>query len=132
MQKLNFHKFLVVLTVVCGLIILAFQNLQTKWELDPLVWLTLFYFFALTWVTYKIANSGVNKDNKTFISRIYGAIGIRFIFSVFPLFIYLLFYPKRELPFIVSYLLLYFFYTAFEIYFLVVNLRPDLNKKNPS
>ncbi len=132
MQKINFHKSLVGLTLICGVLIFAFQAFQTKWILDSLAWISLFYFFALTWLTFKIANSGVKKDNKTFITRIYGAIGIRFIFSIFPLFIYLIFYPKREMPFIIVYLLLYFFYTAFEIYFLVVNLRPDLNKKNPS
>jgi hypothetical protein len=132
MSKLNFHKSLVSLTLLCGFLILAFQTFQTKWVLDSLAWISLFYFFGLTWLTYKIANSGVNKDNKTFITRTYGAIGIRFIFSIFPLIIYLIFYPRREMPFIITYLLLYFFYTAFEIYFLVVNLRPDLNKKNPS
>jgi hypothetical protein len=97
-----------------------------------LVWVALIYFFSLTWVTFKISNSALGKDNKTFITRIYSAIGIRFIFSIFPLLIYLLFYPEREMPFIIAYLLLYFFYTAFEIYYLVVNLRPELKQKDPS
>jgi hypothetical protein len=132
MSKFNFHKSLVALTLICGLLIFAFQSFQSKWVLDSLVWISLFYFFCLTWLTFKIANSGFKKDNKTFITRIYGAIGIRFIFSISPLIIYLIFYPKREMPFIIAYLLLYFFYTAFEIYYLVVNLRPELKQKDPS
>jgi hypothetical protein len=132
MQKSNFHKNLFLLTAICGALILAFQLFQNKWNLNSLVWVALIYFFSLTWVTFKISNSALGKDNKTFITRIYSAIGIRFIFSIFPLLIYLLFYPEREMPFIIAYLLLYFFYTAFEIYYLVVNLRPELKQKDPS
>lgn len=132
MQKSNFNKNLFLLTAICAVLILAFQLLQNKLVLNSLVWIALIYFFSLTWITFKIANSALGKDNKTFITRIYSAIGIRFIFSIFPLLIYLLFYPVREMPFIISYLLLYFFYTAFEIYYLVVNLRPELKQKDPS
>jgi hypothetical protein len=115
-----------------GLCIVGFQNAQTKIQLSNLVWIALAYYFFLTLVTYKIMNSGFPKDNKTFITRMYSAIGIRFVFSIFPLFIYLIFSPERELSFAVVYLLLYFFYTAFEIYYLVVNLRPELKQKDPS
>jgi hypothetical protein len=128
MRKLKFFPSLITLTVVMGLCIVGFQNAQTKIQLSNLVWIALAYYFFLTLVTYKIMNSGFPKDNKTFITRMYSAIGIRFVFSIFPLFIYLIFSPERELSFAVVYLLLYFFYTAFEIYFLVVNLRPDLKK----
>ena len=128
MRKLKFFPSLITLTGVMGLCIVGFQNAQTKIQLSNLVWIALAYYFFLTLVTYKIMNSGFPKDNKTFITRMYSAIGIRFVFSIFPLFIYLIFSPERELSFAVVYLLLYFFYTAFEIYFLVVNLRPDLKK----
>jgi len=128
MNKLKFFPSLFILTGVLGLFILGFQQLQSQIILNNLVWLALVYFFLLTSATYKITNSGLPKDNKTFITRTYSAIGIRFIFSIFPLFIYLIFSPERQLSFAVVYLFLYFFYTAFEIYFLVVNLRPDLKK----
>lgn len=128
MNKLKFFPSLFILTGVMALFILSFQHLQNKIELSNLVWPALIYFFLLTIATHKIANSGLPKDNKTFITRTYSAIGIRFIFSIFPLFIYLIFSPERQLSFAIVYLLMYLFYTAFEIYFLVVNLRPDLKK----
>jgi hypothetical protein len=128
MNKLQFFPSLVILTGVLALFILGFQHLQSQVFLSNLVWGALIYYFLLTAFTYKISYSGLPKDNNTFITRIYGAIGIRFLFSIFPLFIYLIFSPERQLSFAIVYLFLYFFYTAFEIYFLVVNLRPVQKK----
>lgn len=128
MNKLKFYPSLLMLTGVLALLILSFQNLQPHIALSNLIWFALLYYLLLTAITHKISNSGLPKDNKTFIIRTYSAIGIRFIFSIFPLIIYLIFSPERQLSFAVVYLFLYFFYTAFEIYFLVVNLRPDLKK----
>jgi hypothetical protein len=128
MIKNKFYSSLSILTLVMVILIFCFQQFQNSISVNNFVWIALVYFLLLTLLTYKITNSGLPKDNKTFITRTYSAIGIRFIFSIFPLFIYLIFSPIRELSFIVVYLLLYFFYTAFEIYYLVVNLRPDLKK----
>lgn len=128
MKKPSFIPSLFVLTALLALGIFCFQQFALSIPLSNLAWAALVYFLLLTLVTYKITQSGLPKDNKTFITRTYSAIGIRFVFSIFPLFIYLIFSPERQLSFAVVYLFLYFFYTAFEIYFLVVNLRPDLKK----
>jgi hypothetical protein len=128
MFKDRFSKSINVITLILAGGILIFKGAQEKIPLSNLVWLALIYFYFMSLVIYFISKSGLKKDNKTFITRIYSSIGIRFIFSLSPLLIYLFFSSTKELSFIISYLLLYFFYTAFEIYFLVVNLRPDLNK----
>ncbi len=128
MKNNKFYLYSIVLTLVLALLLAGFQNFQQQIVVSNLAWVALAYFYLLTIVTYLITNSALPKDNKTFIYRTYGAIGIRFVFSIFPLFIYLIFSPERQLSFAVVYLFLYFFYTAFEIYFLVVNLRPDLKK----
>jgi hypothetical protein len=128
MTKNKFMPALLALSAAMAAGIFVFQLVFPSIPLTNLVWLALVYFILLTLVTYKITNSGLPKDNKTFFVRVYSAIGIRFVFSIFPLFIYLIFSPERQLSFAIVYLLLYFFYTAFEIYFLVVNLRPDLKK----
>lgn len=125
MSKPRFFPALLILTLVMGVVLVIAQQ---QVAITNLAWAALVYFFLLTLVLYKIAYSALPKDNKTFLTRIYSVIGLRFLFSLFPLLIYLLFANKPELSFAVFYLLLYFFYTAFEIYFLVVNLRPDLKK----
>ena len=128
MKRDNFYPRLIVLTIVLAVLLFGVQNFQNKIVIGNLSWYALVYFFVLTFIVYKISYSALAKNNQIFVGRIYSAIGIRFIFSVFPLIIYLMFVPQRQIPFIIVYLLLYFFYTAFEIYYLVVNLRPDSKK----
>ncbi len=128
MKKNNFYSRLTLFTLFIAVILLIIQNVQQKFVIDYLTWGALIYFLLLTIVIYKISYSALSKKNEIFLGRIYSAIGLRFVFSIFPLIIYMIFVTERQIPFIIVYLLLYFFYTAFEIYFLVVNLRPDSKK----
>lgn len=119
---------LTLFTLIPTFLLLAAKVVPSSISIPVLAWPSLVYFYLLSFVVGAITHSGLKKDNKTFLTRTYSAIGIRFVFSIFPVLIYLLFSPVRELTFIVIYILLYFFYTSFEIYILVVNLRPDLKK----
>jgi hypothetical protein len=125
---MNYIKNLFSLTLIIALIIFAAQNLQTKIHLSNLIWPALIYFLVLSYITFRITSSTIDKNNKTFITRTYSAIGIRLIFSIFPLIIYLFFYTGFELTFVLAYFLLYLLFTSFEIYFLVITLRPDSKK----
>jgi hypothetical protein len=124
----QFTKALLLITICCACLIGLLQTAQQQFEVNNLVWVSLLYYVLLSYILFRITYSSITKDNKTFITRVYSAVGIRFIFSLSPLLIYLLFSPNKELSFIVSYLLLYLLFTSFEIYFLVVNLRPDFKK----
>lgn len=128
MIKTLFFKKLSSFTVFLACLILIIQNFQDKLVLGNLIWASLLYYYLLSLSTGLITISGMKKNNKTFITRTYSSIGIRFIFSIFPLAIYLFFSATQEIPLIVAYLLLYFLYTSFEIYFLVITLRPDSKK----
>ncbi len=128
MQQSSFIKTLFIFSLIIACLTGIMQNAQQKFVLPNLVWAALIYYFLLSLVTGLITQSGMQKNNKTFITRTYSAIGIRFIFSIFPLFIYLLFSPSREVSFMVAYILLYFLFTSFEIYFLVITLRPNSKK----
>ncbi len=128
MNPALFLKKLITFTLTIAILMLLISQFSHTIQVSTWAWAALLYFFLLSLATGLITQSGLQKDNKTFMSRTYGAIGIRFIFSLFPLLIYLLFSNSRDFTLIVIYILLYFFYTSFEIYFLVVNLRPDYKK----
>lgn len=132
MNSVNrFTKSLLIFSTLIASILLATPKIYHQIHIELITWLSLIYYVLLSYITFRITHSAVAKDNKTFITRTYSAIGIRFIFTLFPLIIYLLFRPERSIIFVIIYLLLYLLFTSFEIYFLVVNLRPDFNKKNP-
>ena len=125
---MNYNKTFLYFSFAVALLILLFQTLQSKIQLSNLIWPALLWFMLLSYITFLITSSTKDKNNKTFITRTYSAIGIRLIFSVFPLIIYLFFYPSFELTLVMAYFLLYLLFTSFEIYFLVITLRPDSKK----
>lgn len=128
MLSRSFYKIISLFTLLLALILWLVDYLNNSFSNSLLVWPALFYLYGLSCLIYLISHSGLKKDNKTFLTRMYSSIGIRFIFSLSPLLIYLFFMPSKDIYFIITYLFLYFFYTAFEIYFLVANLRPDSKK----
>jgi hypothetical protein len=125
---MKYTKNLITLTLIIAAVILLVQQMQSKIVISNLIWPAVIYFFFLSYITFRITASTVDKNNKTFITRTYSAIGIRLIFSIFPLIIYLFFYTGFELTFVLAYFLLYLLFTSFEIYFLVITLRPDSKK----
>ena len=127
----HFTKTLLLLALCCACVIGLIQTAQHYFVLSNLVWIALLYYVLLSYITFRITHSSINKDNKTFFTRTYSAIGIRFLFSLFPLILYMLFSPSVSLPLVVVYLLFYLLFTSFEIYFLVVNLRPVLKPLSP-
>jgi hypothetical protein len=127
----SFYKIISLSSLVMAICIGSLDYFNDSFSISLLIWPSLLYLYLLSCLIYFVSNSGLKKDNKTFLTRIYSSIGIRFIFSLSPLLIYLFFMPSKDIYFIISYLFLYFFYTAFEIYFLVANLRPD-SKKQPT
>ena len=130
MKFTKFIRSLLLFTLAMGLLILGYNFIGAVHPMSWLIWPALFYYSLLTLVVYFISASAMQKDNKTFITRIYSAIGIRMVFSLFPLGIYLWLSQQKNMPFILAYLILYFFFTAFEIYLLVSNLRPDFKNKD--
>ena len=124
----HFTKTLLVLTLCCACVIGLIQTAQHFFVLSHLIWLALLYYALLSYITFRITHSSVNKDNKTFVTRTYSAMGIRFLFSLFPLVLYVLFSASVSLPFVVAYLLFNLLFTYFEIYFVIITLRPDFKK----
>ncbi|MFN4083626.1 MAG: hypothetical protein ACK4K9_08350 [Bacteroidia bacterium] len=128
-QMVDFKKYIIRLIAYSAIVLILLWLSTEKFNLTNIVWFGFIYLLIISAITYLVALSGLKKENKTFITRIYGSIGIRFIFSIFPLLIYLLFSKVKNVNEVIAYVLLYFFYTSFEIYHLVINLRPDSKRK---
>ncbi|MBT8326655.1 MAG: hypothetical protein KJP21_02965 [Bacteroidia bacterium] len=84
----------------------------------------VFYVFlglAIGWITQR----SVNSSNSAFFRGVMGATGLRMILSVLFLAIYLIISDIKAMEFVVYYLILYLFFTIFEIYQLVSKLRTE-------
>lgn len=132
-MKPSVLRYTYALLTITGIatVILFIYNYFSPEALPGYTFIALLYYSLLSWITFRITHSAITKNNKIFFARVYSAIGIRFVFSLFPLVIYMFFIPAISIPFVITYLLFYLLFTSFEIYFLVVNLRPDFNQPQP-
>ena len=88
-------------------------------------WAALGFYFTAGLVigsrTQKVVTSG---SNSQFFTVVLGSVGIRMLLCIVFLVIYLMISDLKAKEFVVYYLILYLFYTIFEISQLVSKLRP--------
>jgi len=109
--------------VVAGLMLLihgAFGVAVSVWS-----WMALGFFFGLNLLTHFLSISMLKSSQKSFLTFMYGSIGLRFIFSIFFVVIYLIVNEVRDRIVIVNFLFLYLLFTTFELYHLVTKLRTE-------
>lgn len=113
------------LTLVLGAIIYSLLAYWPVYNPGPFVWIALAFYFLLTLGLYSLSLMGLQRNNRTFSTAVFGSMTIRFIFCILFLVIYLIINKEKNIPFIITYLILYLFYTIFEIFQLVRKLRPE-------
>lgn len=119
---------LLAFTFIVAAIIYGVQYFFPDVLKDNTIWYAFGFYVALTLVILWMAREGLKGSNKSFLKVVYGGMMMRLFFSILFLVIYLIFNEVRDKPFIIGFLILYLLFTMFEIYTLVVNLRPDLKQ----
>ncbi len=109
------------LSIGLMLITLLIQK-NTAYDLS-LTHFSIIYFAALNFFVYYISTLGIGKSNSMFMKTFYTGFYLQLFLSIAGILIYLIFSKQKSKPFIISYLILYIFYTAFEIYHLLITLR---------
>lgn len=113
----------VTLAIAVATIVLFYfaQPQETYWY-----WIALGFYTVVGVVIGKRSQRAVlSASNSTFFTGVIGAIGIRLLLCVLFLAIYLIISDLKSKTFIIYYLILYLFYTIFEITQLVSKLRPE-------
>jgi hypothetical protein len=89
-------------------------------------WGALIYYLTIGVVIgLRTQNAVISESNSQFFTGVMGAIGIRMLLSILFIAIYLMISDIKDTNFIIYYLLLYLFYTIFEISQLVYRLRAE-------
>jgi hypothetical protein len=126
---MKFYLKLILLTVILLVLTAGYLYIFEPGE-DMWFWASLSYYFVLGVVIgWKSQKAVLSKSNSRFFAGVMGSIGIRMLFCVVFLAIYLMVSDLKSNEFIVYYLILYLFYTIFEIYQLVSKLRPEKETK---
>ena len=126
---MKFYLKLILLTVILLVLtagyLYTFEPGENVW-----FWASLSYYFVLgVLIGWKSQKAVLSKSNSRFFAGVMGSIGIRMLLCVVFLAIYLMISDLKSNEFVVYYLILYLFYTIFEIYQLVSKLRPEKETK---
>ena len=126
---MKFYLKLILLTVILLVLtagyLYTFEPGENAW-----FWASLSYYFVLgVLIGWKSQKAVLSKSNSRFFAGVMGSIGIRMLLCVVFLAIYLMISDLKSNEFVVYYLILYLFYTIFEIYQLVSKLRPEKETK---
>jgi hypothetical protein len=130
MTKRN-SRFYTVATIIFALssiLIIFLKEFKPHLVHYPTTWISQFLLFGLIVLTYFIASKGLKNKAQDFHIYYMGSMAIRFLISVFYLFLIVYFYLDQAMVIVINFFLLYFVYTSFEIYSLLSNLRAE-NKR---
>jgi hypothetical protein len=89
-------------------------------------WFILAFFFAVYVFQHRLLEFGTDNDNKNFIQFFMASTVFRLVLSVVFVGLFLHFGIKNTKTFIITFIVLYLFYTCFEIYGISTKLRRDL------
>jgi hypothetical protein len=88
-------------------------------------WLAIGFFLALNTIIHFLSQNALKSSQKSFLTFVYGSIGMRFIFSIFFIVIYLIVNDVMDKVVVVNFLILYLLFTTFELYHLVTKLHTE-------
>lgn len=88
-------------------------------------WFSVVFFFSMNMLIQFLSQTSLKGTQKSFVTFVYGSTGLRFIFSIFFIVIYLIISDVMDKFVIGSFLFLYLLYTSFELYHLVSKLRAE-------
>jgi len=123
MNNKAFYRNFIIIYLVVSMLIAAGNQFKLPF-LHPNIWSIQFYFLVITLLTHFISSKGLKKVTEFHIFYM-ASMGIRFLLSLFFIFVNLWFSKDGHIVFVIDFFILYFLYTSFEIYFLLTNLRPD-------
>lgn len=120
------------LSVFSGIIILligTFVFFSDYQLVHPYIWMIFAFFIFITAVTFYVTWWGAREDQDNFQLYYFASMGFRLILSIGVIFVYIYLIRERQIQFVLNFFVLYFLYTAFEIYSLLTNLRPHSKKR---
>lgn len=126
---MTFGKFTLRLAAFSAFLALVLQLIFTNTQLLPVtLWWAFGFMVIITLLIYYISVFSLKMNVKNSMSLILGSMFFRLFSSLVFLITYMVFTGSRDIPYVVGFMCLYLLFQVFEIYHLLVNLRPDLKE----
>ena len=120
----SFFKRYIGFIAFLAILIAFFQQILNSSFIHPAIWYILLFFSVIGILSHLFTTWGMKqKSTQLFMTSTFGSMVIKLLGSILFIFIYLAFQPSNHFWFVINFFLLYFFFMAFEIYYLLHNLR---------
>lgn len=119
-------KFIILYSSFTGAIAAAaflFQSLSKIDVLVPWFWGMFAFMASITLCAYLFAMMGIKKGGESSILTLMAVMGLKIFICMGMAIVYLMNFKVKGAVFIGNFFSLYFLFTAFEVYFLLRNLR---------
>ncbi|QHV97428.1 hypothetical protein [Spirosoma endbachense] len=118
-----FRTFIV--TVILAIVFFVAERYSVSPWLHPDWKILLIFFLSVSFLTHRLVESGLQGDRERFIPLFMAATVARLILGLAFVGFFLFRHIDQRRTFIFDFLVLYIFYTGFEIWGLTRNLRRD-------
>lgn len=115
---------LILMAVLALAIVFAFHHF-TKESMSVWVWAAWGLFMGMNLLVNFLSKSALKGSQTSFINFVYGSTGLRFLFSIFFIVIYLIVNDVMTKYDIGAFLFFYLLFTSFELFHLVTKLRTE-------
>jgi hypothetical protein len=115
----------ILFTLFLGIVFFIVGTTPYAVYVHPLVWYILGFYLFLSFLLHRLMEYGFREKRKKFVEFYLSGIILRLLLSVF----FVGFFLYKEVAdvklFVITFFVLYIFYTSFEIFILYSNLRRD-------
>jgi drug/metabolite transporter (DMT)-like permease len=127
-KYLNFLKKLLIFTFILGLTGLLIGSFLPKEFISPTLPYLLFFFFSVTLIVHLILLKVTEKKGSGFVNFFMLLTFGKLLFFLTIILIYALLNRTDAVRFIISFFIIYVFYTAFEVVLSLSHTRTDSSK----
>ena len=120
-------KYLVrvtILALLAGVLVFGMHRYFEQ-EVSGWAWASILFYYGLNLLVHFVSQTALNGSQQSFIRFVYGTTGMRFIFSIFFIVIYLIINDVMSKYVIGTFLFSYLLFTTFELHYLVTKLRTE-------
>ena len=118
-KKIPIKKFsvrLIVFSAVMAVLSVIMQLALPQYSTPAMPFIVLFFFVLSLFTLYIVLRDDIGKNQRRFVSSYMLSRIIKFFSCILFVVLYLLFCPSSgRIPFVVAFLIIYFFYAIFEV-----------------
>jgi len=115
--------FIIISAIIFSCIYVMRDNPSTSGLISNDIYLFLAFFASITYFAFQISMAGIKKGGENAIIFLLGGVAAKLLLTMIFALVYVYSHKVGKLQFLSNFFILYFIYSAFEIYSLLYNLR---------